>query len=152
MPRLITARNVVIFVNIILLTALFVHLKFELWDKTAASAGSAKSHLPDELYDEQQPDQSSHNPKGKPLKANDGIKARRTAVVVASQSSENATWLEEYFPHWEKNIYHVDDPSAELTVPKNKGRESMVYLTYVPIHTIFRPMSAMLTTDTRAAT
>ena len=152
MPRLITARNVVILVNIVLLTALFVHLKFALWDKTAASAGSAKSHLPDELYDEQQPDESSHNPKGKPLKANDGIKARRTAFVVASQSSENATWLEEYFPHWEKNIYHVDDPSAELTVPKNKGRESMVYLTYVPIHTIFRPMSSMLTTDTRAAT
>jgi hypothetical protein len=132
MPRLITARNIVIFVNIVLLTALFVHLKFELWDKNAAAAGSAKSHLPDELYDEQRPDESSHNQKGKPLKANDGIKARRTAVVVASQSSENATWLEEYFPQWEKNIYHVDDPSAALTVPKNKGRESMVYLTYVP--------------------
>jgi len=57
--------------------------------------------------------------------------ARRTAVVVASQKSENATWLDEYFPAWEKNIYAVDDPTAPLTVPKNKGRESMVYLSFI---------------------
>jgi hypothetical protein len=49
-------------------------------------------------------------------------------VVVASQKSENATWLETYFPDWEKNIYAVDDQTAPLTVPTNKGRESMVYL------------------------
>lgn len=54
---------------------------------------------------------------------------RRTAVVVASQKSEDAAWLDTYFPQWEKNIYRVDDPNAKLTVPKNKGRESMVYLT-----------------------
>jgi hypothetical protein len=54
---------------------------------------------------------------------------RRTALVVASQASEDATWLTTYFPKWEKNIYRVDDPNAKLTVPKNKGRESMVYLT-----------------------
>ena len=139
MPRLMTARNAVILVNVILLTALFVHLKSELCDKNAAAAGSATlTHLPDELYDEQQPGESSHDPEEKPLKANTGIKARRTAVVVASQSSENATWLEEYFPEWEKNIYRVDDANAPLTVPKNKGRESMVYLTYV-LGRAFRP-------------
>jgi hypothetical protein len=54
---------------------------------------------------------------------------RRTAVVVASQQDEDSSWLEEYFPHWEKNIYKVDDATAKLTVEKNKGRESMVYLT-----------------------
>jgi len=54
---------------------------------------------------------------------------RRTAVVVASQASEDATWLDEYFPQWEKYIYRVDTPNAKLTVPMNKGRESMVYLT-----------------------
>jgi hypothetical protein len=130
-----TARNAVVFVNVILLTALFVHLKSVLWDKSAAAAGSATlTHLPDELYDEQQADESSHDPREKPLKANTGTKARRTAVVVASQSSENATWLEEYFPEWEKNMYRVDDANAPLTVPKNKGRESMVYLTYVLDH------------------
>jgi hypothetical protein len=51
------------------------------------------------------------------------------AMVVASQRSENTTWLHHFFPQWEKYIYHVDEPTADLTVPKNKGRESMVYLT-----------------------
>jgi hypothetical protein len=54
---------------------------------------------------------------------------QRKAFVVASQQTENTTWLEHFFPEWEHFIYHVDDPTAELTVPKNKGRESMVYLT-----------------------
>lgn len=135
MPRLMTARNAFVLVNIVVLTALFVHLKFELWDKNAAAAGSASlTHLPDELYDEQRPDDSSHEPpEEKPLKANGSVKPRRTAVVVASQSSENATWLNEYFPQWEKNIYRVDNQNAPLTVPLNKGRESMVYLTYVVV-------------------
>jgi hypothetical protein len=131
MPRLITARNAVIFVNVLVLTALFVHLKFELLDKNASGGGPAGlTHLPDELYDEQHTNESSHSPKEKPLKANGSTKTRRTAVVVASQRSENATWLNEFFPRWEKNIYRVDDSNAPLTVPKNKGRESMVYLTY----------------------
>jgi hypothetical protein len=99
MPRF-SARNAVVALNILLLTALAFHLKYEIWDKNALTPN----------FDDPE---------------------RRTAVVVASQASENATWLEEYFPSWEKNIYRVDDADAPLTVPKNKGRESMVYLTYV---------------------
>ncbi|KDB20777.1 hypothetical protein H109_07250 [Trichophyton interdigitale MR816] len=52
-------------------------------------------------------------------------------MVVASMKRENVTWLHEYLPQWKKNIYVVDDPEAELTVPENKGREAMVYLTYI---------------------
>jgi hypothetical protein len=130
MPRF-TVRNIVVLFNILLLTALFVHLKHVLWDRTAASpADLGLSHLPDELLDEsipiRAPDQDLED---KQLKVNTGPKSRRTAVVVASQASENATWLNHYFPTWEANIYRVDDPDAPLTVPKNKGRESMVYLT-----------------------
>jgi hypothetical protein len=148
-----TARNAVIFINVLLVTALFVHLKFVLWDKSATAAGpAALTHLPDELYDEHQPDESSPDAKGKPLKANSGIKARRTAVVVASQSSENATWLEEYFPEWEKNIYRVDDANAPLSVPKNKGRESMVYLTYVLGYFLASEMHRKLMSDAGSAT
>lgn len=134
MPRF-SARNAVVLLNIILLSALFVHLKYELWDKHASPANVAgQSHLPDELLDDEPivvP--VSHAEKDeKKLQVNQGAKKqRRTAVVVASQASENATWLDEFFPNWEKNIYRVDDPDAPLTVPKNKGRESMVYLTYV---------------------
>lgn len=133
MPRF-TARNAVVLLNIVLLTALFVHLKYEIWDKHAPSADLAGvSHLPDELDNDgttsQLPIQSHEDTKASQVNA--APKKRRTAVVVASQAKENATWLNEYFPDWQQNIYRVDDVSAPLTVPKNKGRESMVYLTYV---------------------
>lgn len=123
MPRCFTARNAVVSLSILLLTALFLHLKTELWDRARAPvAGVDLLPLPDEpttdrLHDNKKP------------QVFPGHASRRTAVVVASQASENASWLYEYFPDWEKNIYRVDDPSAPLTVPKNKGRESMVYLT-----------------------
>ena len=48
-------------------------------------------------------------------------------LVIASQTSDNTTWLETAFPTWGKAIYLTDGPS-NFTVPANKGRESMVYL------------------------
>lgn len=53
------------------------------------------------------------------------------AFVVASQKKDDVDWLYDHFSDWTKYQYIVDDPKAELTVPSNKGRESMVYLTYV---------------------
>jgi hypothetical protein len=50
-------------------------------------------------------------------------------MVVASMKSDDTSWLTEYFPDWPKSIYVVDDKHAPLTVTRNKGRESMVYLT-----------------------
>ncbi|KAL6708546.1 hypothetical protein ACN47E_002527 [Coniothyrium glycines] len=127
MPR-ITVRNAVVVFNILLIAALVVHLKYELWDKRSATADLAgASHLPDEIFDEHQANAASHA--AKPT-----LKGRRTAIVVASQGAENATWLSEYFPRWELNHYRIDDPHAKLTVPMNKGRESMVYLTYIIDH------------------
>ncbi|KAJ6131741.1 hypothetical protein N7471_006956 [Penicillium samsonianum] len=52
-------------------------------------------------------------------------------MVVASMKSDDTSWLSEYFPDWTKSIYVVDDKHAPLTVTRNKGRESMVYLTYI---------------------
>ena len=49
--------------------------------------------------------------------------------VVASMKDDDTSWFKEYIPQWKANIYAVDDPSAPLTVPENKGREAMVYLT-----------------------
>lgn len=54
---------------------------------------------------------------------------RRKDMVVASMKSDDTSWLSEYFPDWTKSIYVVDDKDAPLTVTRNKGRESMVYLT-----------------------
>ncbi|KAH8679831.1 hypothetical protein BGZ60DRAFT_400758 [Tricladium varicosporioides] len=53
------------------------------------------------------------------------------AFVVASFQKDDVNWVSEHFPDWEINRYVVDNPSAQFTVPKNKGRESMVYLTYI---------------------
>ncbi|RJE16641.1 hypothetical protein PHISCL_11022, partial [Aspergillus sclerotialis] len=35
---------------------------------------------------------------------------------------------------WQKAVYAVDDPSAPLHPPKNKGHEVMVYLSYIIDH------------------
>ncbi|OJD11075.1 hypothetical protein AJ78_08075 [Emergomyces pasteurianus Ep9510] len=56
---------------------------------------------------------------------------RDREIVVASMSTDNTSWLNENLPEWKKKVYVVDDPKARLTVPKNKGREAMVYLTYI---------------------
>jgi hypothetical protein len=53
---------------------------------------------------------------------------QRVMLVVASQTTDNTTWLDESFPSWEKSVYLTDAPS-NLIVPANKGWESMVYLT-----------------------
>lgn len=128
MPRF-SVRNAVVAINLALLTLLAIHLKSVLWDRHVSPVDLGTSHVPDELLD----DSLATPSREKDLKpqVTPTPKKRRTAVVVASQASENATWLNEYFPSWEANIYRVDDPDAPLTVPKNKGRESMVYLTYV---------------------
>ncbi|KAI0425081.1 hypothetical protein F5Y09DRAFT_347055 [Xylaria sp. FL1042] len=52
-------------------------------------------------------------------------------LVVASVKAEDTSWLHAHLPSWHKNIYVADDASAPLTVPQNKGREAMVYLTYI---------------------
>lgn len=52
-------------------------------------------------------------------------------LVVASTSKEDTAWLPAYFPEWKQSVYVVDDLHAALTVPLNKGHESMVYLSYI---------------------
>lgn len=54
---------------------------------------------------------------------------RRKELVVASMKKDDTSWFAEYFPDWARSIYVVDDRRAPLTVARNKGRESMVYLT-----------------------
>ncbi|KAL1956907.1 hypothetical protein VTO42DRAFT_6654 [Malbranchea cinnamomea] len=55
-------------------------------------------------------------------------------IVVASLKDDDTSWLAEHLPDWKTQIYVADDPDAELTVPENKGHESMVYLTYIIDH------------------
>ncbi|MCJ1476855.1 hypothetical protein MMC13_005524 [Lambiella insularis] len=55
----------------------------------------------------------------------------RQELIVASVKGDDTSWLYEHLPSWKPNIYVADNPRAPLTVPKNKGREAMVYLTYI---------------------
>ncbi|CAJ2504130.1 Uu.00g115240.m01.CDS01 [Anthostomella pinea] len=55
-------------------------------------------------------------------------------LVVASTKDEDTAWLQRHVPEWRKSIYIVDDTKASPTVPKNKGREAMVYITYIIDH------------------
>lgn len=52
-------------------------------------------------------------------------------LVVASMAGDDTTWLEEFFDTWKRNVYVVNNASAPLTVPRNKGREAMPFLTYI---------------------
>ncbi|KAI1177865.1 hypothetical protein F4777DRAFT_540670 [Nemania sp. FL0916] len=56
---------------------------------------------------------------------------RELELVVASVKAENTSWIPALLPDWHANIYVADDAKAALTVPANKGREAMVYLTYI---------------------
>ena len=61
--------------------------------------------------------------------------ATYTRTLVMGRLKENdMTWLEHLPSDINTTIYVVDDPIASPRVPKNKGREAMVYLTYVIDH------------------
>ncbi|KKK13348.1 hypothetical protein P175DRAFT_08487 [Aspergillus ochraceoroseus IBT 24754] len=55
-------------------------------------------------------------------------------LVVPRTSSEDASWIERELPLWQSAVYVVDDPSAPLHPPKNKGHEVMIYLSYIIEH------------------
>jgi hypothetical protein len=57
-------------------------------------------------------------------------------VVVARQQDEDVSWLESSNLDVNKAIYVVDNSSLspDYVVPRNKGHEAMVYLTYIIDH------------------
>ena len=56
-------------------------------------------------------------------------KGPHVEFVVASLKGDDTSWFAQFIPQWKANIYVVDDHTAPLTVPENKGHEAMVYLT-----------------------
>jgi hypothetical protein len=55
-------------------------------------------------------------------------------IVVPKLRSEDTSWLDEELPDSRKAVYVVDDKTAPLHPPKNKGNEAMVYLSYIIDH------------------
>ncbi|PGH00710.1 hypothetical protein AJ79_08130 [Helicocarpus griseus UAMH5409] len=59
------------------------------------------------------------------------------ALIIASLQSDDVSWalsLPSTTPSLTTHVYTVDNASAPLTVPANKGHEAMVYLTYIIDH------------------
>jgi len=59
-------------------------------------------------------------------------------LVLPKLAEEDTDWVAQFLLRDDDllraAIYTVDDPNAELRVPKNKGHEVMVYLTYIIDH------------------
>ncbi|GES58834.1 hypothetical protein ATEIFO6365_0003011700 [Aspergillus terreus] len=55
-------------------------------------------------------------------------------LVVPQADLEDTMWIEFELPDWQSAVYVVDDPSAPLHPPRNKGHEVMVYLSYIIEH------------------
>jgi hypothetical protein len=55
-------------------------------------------------------------------------------LVVPKTKDEDVGWIHEELPDLQAAVYEVDNPNAEYRVPKNKGHEAMVYLTYIIDH------------------
>lgn len=56
------------------------------------------------------------------------------AVVLAGNQSEPISWLLELQPNYttyQYNILKLDDPGSPLRIPANKGKEAMVYLSFI---------------------
>jgi hypothetical protein len=70
-------------------------------------------------------------PQFKPGKAKPPGESYSRELVMAKTRNEDISWLQQRFPDENLTIYYVDDPPETLKIPKNKGREAMVYLTYL---------------------
>ncbi|KAF2640228.1 hypothetical protein P280DRAFT_490571 [Massarina eburnea CBS 473.64] len=71
-----------------------------------------------------------------PLKFKDGVAKPPGSnyswvVVVPKTKKEDLGWFEKEIPEAQLVVYEVDNPKAKHKIPKNKGREAMVYLSYM---------------------
>lgn len=84
----------------------------------------------------QEPNYANWNPRPdfRPGSALPGSHNYTSTLVIARTKEEDMEWLEKEIPDQPTAIYVVDDPSAPLHPPKNKGHEVMVYLTYIIDH------------------
>lgn len=108
------ARFVALFTVCVATTLFLIYRASFSWEDTPGSPYTKWSAMENRTYPtSQQEDDTS-----------------QVVLVVASQTTDNTTWLRTGFPSWEKAIYLTDAPS-NLSVPVNKGREGMVYLRYI---------------------
>lgn len=87
-------------------------------------------------------DTNTNNTLKSPFSSTGKLKDAKTdytrGLVIGRTTKENTTWLDDYLVMNRGNLqtylYIVDDDSAPLHTPMNKGNEAMVYLTYILDH------------------
>ncbi|KAF3175734.1 hypothetical protein TWF225_008844 [Orbilia oligospora] len=56
-------------------------------------------------------------------------------IVVAALKHDDVSWIDKFLAEWQPRVYITDAAlyfdKTSLTVPRNKGREANVYLTYI---------------------
>lgn len=55
-------------------------------------------------------------------------------LVIPHTKEEDIQWIHDELPDIDLAVYEMDDPTAPLHPPVNKGRESMAYLSYIIDH------------------
>lgn len=88
------------------------------------------------LYSDEQRNASDRNPS---LLFDNGIPKApgenyTRTLVIGRRKEDDVSWVARELPSLRAVVYVVDDPSSLYHVPKNKGREAMVYLTYIIDH------------------
>lgn len=94
-----------------------------------ASAGERRP-LP---YEDESTLLTPHTPDGSAASGSpysDGSAPEAKAIIAPMLKGDHVEWIYDMFPEWEKYIFVVNDPTANLTVVENKGHEAGVYLTF----------------------
>lgn len=108
----------------------------KVWSQHPSEAQYRTNHTFASLNDQQYELQgaSAYYPAGKVKPTGE---AYTRGIVIGRLSIENTAWLDDYLTTDKQLIpyvYLVDDHSAPLHTPMNKGHEAMVYLTYILDH------------------
>ena len=76
----------------------------------------------------------SGSPQTSPISPDPLLRPLNNSIVMAATRKDSVDWVRTELPEWQAMIYAVDDPGAALHTPRNKGKETMAYLTYVIDH------------------
>jgi hypothetical protein len=95
----------------------FVVLLYNFWSGTSTEISSSRP--------------VNNGSRFKPGTAKPASEPYTKTLVMARVSNEDVSWVYNELQGFNLSIYTVDNTTASLTVPMNKGHEAMAYLTYI---------------------
>lgn len=138
MPRLLTSPNrrywlyvSAVFGSLLLLYVWHLEPYRTVPVSQGVSSGDAKQPISPLIPSTPPTPSTASEPQFKPGKAKPPGETYSRTLVMAKVQKEDISWLVNQFPNETLDIYLVDDPPEKLRIPTNKGREAMVYLSYL---------------------